>query len=185
MRNTNMKAFGFLLTLASAALAAPLPSNIIVGNLGQSLPLFGAQRNTSPLVSAVVNLDTSEIDTSYFFYRLVDKPTTGSLDTVGFLHFAAKDSVGTDSCRVRIIWYGNSRNDGLGLWSKIDSVTYSATSTAASSYAAATPTPVINSKGYMALMFTVGNPSNSAVALKSVAKDIVLNRRLRLLNPAQ
>jgi hypothetical protein len=37
----------------------------------------------------------------------------------------------------------------------------------------------------MALMFTVGNPSNSAVGLKSVAKDIVLNRRIRLLNPAQ
>jgi hypothetical protein len=183
MRNTNMKAFGFLLALASAALAA-VPSNIIVGNLGQSLPLFGTKRDSLPSMRAV-NLDTSEIDTSYYFYRLVDKPTTGSLDTIGFLHFAAKDSVGTDSCRVRVIWYGTTRNDGLGLWSKIDSVTYSATSTAASAYAAATPTPVINSKGYMALMFTVGNPSNSAVGLKSVAKDIVLNRRIRLLNPAQ
>lgn len=171
----------FLLGLVAGVHAAPTASaNLLKGNVGQSIPLFGAQRNTAPVMGAVVNLDTSEIDTSYYFYPLVDKSVLSQTDTVGFVHFAGKDSTGTDSCRVRVIWYGNSRADGLGIWSKIDSVTYSASGTPASSYAAGTPTPVVNSKGYMALMFTVGNPSNSNVALKSAAKDIVLNRRSRI-----
>jgi hypothetical protein len=163
-----------LFAFASLAGAAPTKSQSPKGNIGQSIALFGAQRNAVPVMGAVVNLDTSEIDTSYFFYDLTDKPVTGALDTVGWLHFAHKDSTGSDSDRVRVIWYGNSRADGGGLWTKIDSVT--ASGNAITTFTAATPTAVINSKGYMALMFTVGNPSNSAVALKSVAKDIVLNR---------
>jgi hypothetical protein len=182
MRNITMKnVITFLLVFAGLASAKPVPSRLIIGNMGQSLPLFSAQPNAVPVMGAVLNLDTSEIDTGYYFYQLLDKPITGSVDTVGYLHFAAKDSSGTDSARVRVIWYGNSRVDGLGIWTKIDSVTYSATSTAASAWAAGTPTPVVNSKAYSAFMFTVGNPSNSAVALKSAAKDIVLNRRERLM----
>lgn len=174
-------AFFVLLGLLGTASAANLgPSDILNQNKGQSIPLFGSSPNSAPSPDAVVNLDTSEIDTSYYFYRLVEKPVASNIDTVGFVHFSAKDSTGTDSCRVRIIWYGNSRTDGRAIWTKIDSVTYSASGSAAGSYAAGTPTPVVNSKGYMAIMFTVGNPSNSAVALKSVSKNIVLNRRARL-----
>jgi hypothetical protein len=155
-------------------------TQIIEDNKGQSVALFGSQRNTAPSMNAVVNLDTSEIDTSYYGYNMIDKPIIGNLDTLGFLHFDYKDSTGTDSCRVRVIWYGNSRPDGQGIWNKIDSVTASASGAAASSYQSATPTAVVNSKRYMAFMFTIGNPSNSAVGLKSVAKNIVLNRAARI-----
>lgn len=168
--------------LVSFGHSAPVYSKALQDNVGQALPLFGAQRNTIPTIGTAVNLDTSEIDTSYYTYDLIGKPVVSLTDTVGWLHYAYKDSTGTDSCRVRIIWYGNSRPDGLGIWSKIDSITASATSTAASSYQAATPTAVVNSKGYSALMFTIGNPSNSAVGLKSAAKDVILNRRERIKN---
>lgn len=167
-----------LATLASTAEAAPVLSKAIKGNIGQSLPLFGAQRNTIPVMGAVVNLDTSERDTSYYFYELIDKPATGVLDTIGFVHFAYKDSAGSDSARVRLIWYGNPQADGQGIWTKIDSINQQGN--AITSYTAVTPAAVINSKGYMALMFTVENISNSAVGLKSAAKGIVLNRRQRI-----
>ena len=124
-----MKKILFLLVgLALSAQAAPTLSHLIRGNVGQSVPLFGAQRNGEPSPASIVNLDTSEIDTSKYFYQLLEKPIVGAVDTVGFVHFAFKDSSGTDSARVRIIWYGNARADGLGLWSKIDSVTASGTS---------------------------------------------------------
>lgn len=175
-----MKKFLFiLLGLALYIHGAPASmSQLIEDNKGQSVPLFGSQRNTAPSMNAIVNLDTSEIDTSYYGYNLIGKPILGNLDTLGFLHFDFKDSTGTDSARVRVIWYGNSRPDGQGTWNKIDSVTASAAS--ASAYASATPTAVVNSKGYQAFMFTIGNPSNSAVGLKSVAKNIVVNRRARI-----
>ena len=175
------KTFAFLFTLlimASLGHSAPVLSKALSGNIGQSLPLFGAQRNTIPVMGAAVNLDTSELDTSYYFYELINKPTTGVLDTIGFLHFSYKDSTGSDSTRVKVIWYGNSRADGLGVWAKIDSINQQGN--AITTYTAVAPTAVINSKGYMALMFTIGNLSNSAVGLKSVAKDIVLNRRQRI-----
>lgn len=173
------KVLFLLLGLALYIQGAPNSiTQLIEGNKGQSIPLFGSQRNTAPNRDAIVNLDTSEIDTSYYGYNLLDKPILGNLDTVGFVHFDFKDSTGSDSARVRVIWYGNSRPDGLGTWSKIDSVTAAAAS--ASSYAASTPTAVVNSKRYQALMFTIGNPSNSAVGLKSVAKNIVLNRSARI-----
>lgn len=168
------KILALLFAFAALAGAAPIKSQALKGNIGQSLPLFGAQRNTIPVMGAVVNLDTSEIDTSYFFYELTDKPSTGVLDTVGWVHFAHKDSTGSDSDRVRVTWYGNSRADGNGLWTQIDTMNVSGN--AITSFTAVTPKPVINSKGYMALMFTIQNPSTSAVALKSAAKDIVLNR---------
>ena len=174
-----MKKILFLLfAFAVLANSAPVYNKTIKGNIGQSIALFGAQRNTVPVMGATVNLDTSEIDTSYYFYDLIDKPTTSHTDTIGWVHFAHKDSTGSDSDRVRIIWYGNSRSDGLGVWSKIDTVT--ASGSGVTSFTAATPTAVVNSKGYMALMFTIGNPSNSAVALKSAAKDVVLNRPPRI-----
>ena len=168
-----------LLALALYTIGAPISiSQMIEDNKGQSIPLFGSQRNTAPNVNAVVNLDTSEIDTSYYGYNLIEKPILGNTDTLGFLHFDFKDSVGSDSARVRVIWYGNSRPDGLGTWVKIDSVTAAAAT--ASNYAAATPTAVVNARRYSAFMFTIGNPSTSAVGLKSVAKNIVLNRAPRL-----
>ena len=173
------KILTLVFAFALGAQAAPILGKQLQGNLGQSLPLFGSQRNTAPSMSAVVNLDTSEIDTSYYFYELIAKPVISIVDTIGWVHFAGKDSTGTDSCRVRLIWYGNPRADGLGIWAKIDSVTYSASGTPASSYASGTPTAVVNSKGYQALMFTVSNPSTSAVGLKSAAKDIVFNRSKR------
>lgn len=173
-----MFAFLILALFTLSAHAAPVLSKAIKGNIGQNLPLFGAQRNTAPVMGAVVNLDTSETDTSYYFYELIDKPITGSLDTIGLVHFAYKDSTGSDSTRVKVIWWGNPRADGLGVWSKIDSLNVVAGAT--TTYTAATPAPVVNSKGYMALMFTINNLSNSAVGLKSAAKDLVLNRRARL-----
>lgn len=162
-----------LFALASLAGAAPLKSQALKGNFGHSFPLFGAQPNAAPVMGATVNLDTSEIDTGYFYFDLTDKPVSGVLDTVGWLHFSHKDSTGSDSDRVRVIWYGNSRADGGATWTKIDSVT--ASGSGVTTFTAATPTAVINSKGYMALMFTVGNPSNSAVALKSAGRNFVLN----------
>lgn len=169
----------FLLAfVASAHSAAPVLSHLIRGNNGQSIPLFGAARSGEPVMGSEINLDTSEIDTSKYFYQLVDKPATGVLDTIGFVHFAYKDSTGTDSVRVRVIWYGNPQPDGKGVWSKIDSINQQGTSI--TSFTAATPKAVINSLGYAAIMFTIGNPSNSAVALKSTAKGVVLNRRQRI-----
>lgn len=174
-----MKKILFLLIgLALSAQAAPVQSHLIRGNIGQSIPLFGSQRNGEPSMSAVVNLDTSEIDTSKYFYELIDKPILGNLDTVGFVHFAYKDSTGSDSTRVKVIWYGNPRADGLGVWSKIDSLNVVAGAT--TTYTAATPAAVVNSKRYAAIMFSIGNLSNSAVGLKSVAKDVVLNRSARI-----
>lgn len=172
------KTLFLLLGLALSAQAAPVASKLLSGNIGQSIPLFGSQRNGEPTQSAVVNLDTSEIDTSKYFYTLVDKPILGALDTIGFVHFAYKDSAGSDSTRVKLIWYGNPRPDGQGIWTKIDSVNVVAG--AITTYTAATPTPVVNSKRYAAIMFSIGNLSNSAVGLKSVAKDIVLNRAARI-----
>ena len=174
------KMFAFLVLALSILTvdAAPVLSKALQGNIGQSLPLFGAQRNTIPVMGAVVNLDTSERDTSYYFYELINKPTTGVLDTIGFVHFAYKDSTGSDSVRVRLIWYGNPQADGQGVWSKIDSINQQGN--AITSYTAVTPTAVINSKGYMALMFSIENISNSAVGLKSAAKGVVLNRRQRI-----
>ena len=174
-----MKKFAFLLLgLALGVQAAPIASKLISGNVGQSIPLFGSQRNGEPTQSAIVNLDTSEIDTSKYFYTLIDKPILGNLDTIGFVHFAYKDSTGSDSTRVKVIWYGNARADGGGLWSKIDSLNVVAGAT--TTYTAATPAAVVNSKRYSAIMFSIGNLSNSAVGLKSVAKDIVLNRGARI-----
>lgn len=173
------KILALVFALAMGAHSAPVLGKQLGDNKGQSLALFGAQRNTAPVMGAAVNLDTAEIDTSYYFYELISKPVISFVDTVGWIHFTGKDSTGTDSCRVRLIWYGNSRADGQGIWAKIDSVTYSASGSAASAYASGTPTAVVNSKGYQALMFTVSNPSTSAVALKSAAKDIVLNRPKR------
>lgn len=172
------KVLFLLLGLAFAHGAPNSITQLIEDNKGQSIPLFGSLRNTVPNRDAIVNLDTSEIDTSYYGYNLLSKPIIGNTDTLGFLHFDFKDSTGSDSARVRVIWYGNSRPDGLGTWNKIDSVTASAAT--ASSYASVAPAVVVNSKSYMAVMFTIGNPSNSAVALKSVAKNIVLNRRARI-----
>jgi hypothetical protein len=169
----------FLLALAASVQAAsPVISHLMRDNVGQSIPLFGATRSGEPKMSAEVNLDTSEIDTSKYFYQLLDKPATGVLDTIGFVHFAYKDSTGSDSTRVRVIWYGNPQPDGLGVWSKIDSINQQGN--AITSYTAATPKAVINSLGYQAIMFTIGNPSNSAVGLKSTAKGVVLNRRARI-----
>ena len=151
---------------------------LIEGNKGQAIPLFGSARSGEPKMTAEINLDTSEIDTSKYFYQLVEKPTTGVLDTIGFVHFAYKDSTGSDSTRVRVIWYGNPQPDGLGVWSKIDSINQQGN--AITSFTAATPKAVINSLGYSAIMFTIGNPSNSAVGLKSTAKGVVLTRKKRL-----
>lgn len=163
---------------ATSQAAAPVASNLISGNKGQAIPLFGSSRSSEPKMTAEINLDTSEIDTSKYFYQLVDKPATGVLDTIGFVHFAYKDSAGSDSTRVRVIWYGNPQPDGLGVWSKIDSINQQGN--AITSFTAATPKAVINSLGYSAIMFTIGNPSNSAVGLKSTAKGVVLTRKQRI-----
>jgi hypothetical protein len=169
----------FLLAfVAYSQAAAPVASDLIRGNIGQSIPLFGSSRSGEPKMGAEVFLDTSERDTSKYFYRLVDKPATGVLDTIGFVHFAYKDSTGSDSTRVKVIWYGNPQPDGLGVWSKIDSINQQGN--AITTYTAVTPKAVINANAYMALMFTIENLSNSNVALKSAAKGVVLNRRQRI-----
>lgn len=173
------KMLALVLALGFALAYSGTYNKSIKGNIGQSIPLFGSQPNGVPSMSATVNLDTSEIDTSYYFYDLIDKPTTSHTDTVGWVHFSVKDSTGSDSAAARVVWWGNSRSDGLGVWSQIDSVTKGPTGSA-TVYAAATPTAVINSKGYMAIRFTLSNPLHFAVAQKCVVKDIVFNRRPRL-----
>lgn len=169
------------LVFAAALLghSAPTYSKVLKGNIGQSLPLFGSTSSTQPAASSTINLDTSEIDTSYFFYDLTDKPMLAVVDTVGFVSFAVKDSVGTDSAAAKVIWYGNTRADGLGIWNAIDSVTKGPTASA-SAYAQATSTPVVNSVGYMAIMFTLTNPLHFAVAQKCTVKDTRFNRRARI-----
>lgn len=151
----------------------------IKGNIGQSIPLFGAQPNTIPVMGAQVNLDTMEADTGYYFYDLIDKPVIGTSDTVGQVHFTCKDSTGTDSVGVRVEWQGNMREDGNGTWASIDTVRLNI-NTSSNVYTNATPTAVINSKSYMALRFIVKNMKNGSVAQKSVCKDFVLNRRPRM-----
>jgi hypothetical protein len=177
-----MKNLLFLLAaiaMASLGHSAPTYSKIIKGNIGQSLPLFGSSSSTQPAASSLIYLDTSEVDTAYYFYDLIDKPVVSLTDTVGWVSFAVKDSVGTDSAAAKVVWYGNNRSDGLGIWTAIDSVTKGPTASA-SSYAAVAPAAVVNSKGYAALMFTLVNPLHAAVAQKCVVKDTRLNRRARL-----
>lgn len=169
-----------LFALVALGHSAPTYSKALKGNIGQSLPLFGTSSSREPQQSSLIYLDTMEVDTSYFFYDLIDKPVVSLTDTVGFVSFAVKDSVGTDSAAARVVWWGNSRSDGKGTWSLIDSVTKGPTGSA-TTYAAATPTPVVNSKGYAAIMFTLRNPLLTAVAQKCVVKDVMLNRRPRLV----
>ena len=169
-------AFALILSLVALG-AAQLPSKVIQGNMGQSVLLFGSAPNGEPLQGSLVNLDTSEIDTSKYFYELIDKPVGSATDTViGYVHFRCKDSTGTDSIGVRLAWDANSRLDGKGTWTAIDSVTLSGTG---SSYLNATPTMVYNNKAYMALRFRVKNIKVSAVGLKPTCRDFVHNRQRR------
>lgn len=171
------KIITILLSLAAMGYAQTAKGKQLQDNIGQSLFLFGSAPNGIPSPDALVNLDTAEIDTSYYWYELVDKPINAIADTVGQVHFRCKDSTGTDSMGVRINWDGNSRADGKGLWALMDSVTLLGAS--ASSYVNGTPTAVVNSLGYMAIRFRIKNIKVSAVGLKSTCRDVVLNRRKR------
>jgi hypothetical protein len=166
-----------LLSLAALGQAQTTKSKQLLGNIGQTLYLFGSQPNGEPGPDAQVNLDTSEIDTSKYFYELIDRPISGLGDSiVGYVHFRCKDSTGTDSLGVRLWWDGNSRADGRGTWATIDSVSLLGTG---SSYLNATPTAISNAKTYMALRFRVKNTKVSAVGLKPTCRDFVLNRARR------
>lgn len=168
-----------LLAFAGISQAAPTHSLLIDGNKGQAFPLFGATSSTQPNAKSLIYLDTSEVDTAYYFYDLIGKPIISITDTIGFVSLAVKDSTGTDSAAAKIVWYGNTRSDGLGIWNAIDSVTKGPTASA-STYSQMASTPVINSKGYAAIMFTLVNPLHAAVAQKCVVKDPMFNRRARI-----
>jgi hypothetical protein len=170
----------FAFVLVSLGYSAATYSKAIQGNEGQNIPIFGSSSSTIPTPGSIINLDTSEVDTAYYFYDLLGKPVVSLTDTVGFISLAVKDSTGTDSAAARIVWYGNNRADGKGTWVLIDSVTKGPTASA-SSYANMTQTPVINSLGYMALMFVLKNPLHASVAQKCTVKDAYFSRRQRLM----
>jgi hypothetical protein len=159
---------------------AQTKSKAIAGNVGQSIPLFGSAPNGEPLPSSQVNLDTSELDTSKYFYELIDKPINSTTDTLGHVSFECKDSTGTDSIGVRLRWYFNTSPNGTANWRVADSVTITGTG---SSYLNATATPIVNALGYMAIKFEVKNIKVSAVGLKPTCRNFLLDRRKRTMVP--
>lgn len=174
-----------LLGVAAITQAATVVSPIIDGNKGQSIPLFGPSPNGEPIMGKYVYLDTMEVDTSKYVYRLTDKPVWAIVDTIGYVHFACKDSTGTDTLAIKLKWQGNALADGSGVWANIDSVTLKdlgASGNAAQGVLTnATATPVVNSKAYMSIRFMFTNILGSNANRKSACLAPVLNRHPRFL----
>lgn len=166
--------------------APPTLSKILSENKGQSLPLIPSSTSTTPEIGKWIFLDSNEVDTSTYFYSLVDKPIYSVVDTVGVIHFACKDSTGTDTLAVALFWDGNPQADGKGVWTTIASDTLqnlaAASNAAHGVLTAVTPKMVINTVGYMALRFRFKNVAGSNAARKAACNTPVLNRHQRVQN---
>ena len=144
-------------------------------NRGHSLPIFSSN-------DADINLDTSEIDTSTRWFKVLDRAIRTYTDTIGTAWMRCDDSAGTDSVGGRLISYGNPHPQGLALWEAMDSVSIAV----ASGVETQTRLLVVNSRRYPLIRFNIRNqlaPGGSA-AEKTVCRNVRLNVPKLLIVPA-
>jgi hypothetical protein len=167
---------------AFAKATVPYPDRDFTG--GKSIGLLGATPGAEPAPIEWISMDALENDTSKYHYQLLNKPVVTFNDTIGFVHFACKDFAGTDTLAVKLKWQGNSRADGASVWANMDSVTLK--DLAANGNAAygvltnATPTAVVNSKGYAAIRFILTNILPTNATQKAACQTPILNIPLRV-----
>lgn len=192
MRNITMKTTHFLIALAfiaGATFAQPSrgiasvsnPFTIHLGNEGKAYPaLREALDSGTAKRPYLIHLDTTEIDTAYIRFNVLEKPVFSYADTLGTISFAVKDSTGTDTAAIRMYWYGNARPDGKGQWFKVDSLDCKdLTSTELSSYKTCSKV-VTSTGGFSLLEFRARNYLASNANRKSTIKDAVFITKRRM-----
>ena len=163
-----MKTLLLLLITVGLSFSATIQTTF-QGNETQSNGLFFTTRST------VINLDSSEVDTSQYIFNLSKLPKFGSPDTMGFAFMECKDSTGTDTVHVGVYWQWNSDPAGQATWQTGDSMTIN-TGTTTSTYAVRSKA-VVNTNGWGAIRFYIKNQAAPNVAKKSACRYVQLNRK--------
>lgn len=189
-----------LLIIGTAAIAFGQPSrgpasvkNPVLKHLGNDGQAHTTQREAldsgsgSAAKPYLIHLDTTEIDTGYVLFHVLNSPIYAINDTLGVFSFTCKDSTGADTTNVIGKWTASPRCDGKGVFENLDSVTYKGATSAVAE--AGTPISssytnkrayVVNTGGFCSYRFYLRNPlTGGSGARKATCKDAVFIERRR------